>query len=134
MCFISDGYCTVQESKTIKKSRKAHRCDDCGNVIPIGSSYRSVFSVYEGDASTVKICDKCQSLRQGIVLVELAEGCHQNEAEPLLGAMFEQIAESEGAGDSHYLKRLVELGRHDDAAWLAEHCNIGQDEQEIHET
>lgn len=121
MCFIADGYNTVQTENVIKRSRKAHKCSDCFKTIPIASSYKSIFCVYEGDASTFKICEQCQSLREGIVLVEIAAGCHRNEAEPLLGAMFEQLGESEPEG---YHGKLIELGRKDDAAWLAANCNF----------
>lgn len=120
MCFVADGYCTVYEETVIKKSRKQHQCSDCGGLIGVGESYRSIFSVYEGDATTSKMCHKCQSLREGIVLVELAEGCARHEAEPLMGAMFEQLND----GAEHYHTKLLGLGRADDAAWLAANCHI----------
>lgn len=120
MCFYSDGYCTVYEPKTIKKSRKEHKCSDCFKVIPCGDSYESIFTVYEGEADTWKICRKCKQLREGIVQVELAEGCSRHEAEPLLGAMFDQF---EGAAE-HYHEKLVALGRDADADWLAVNCNL----------
>lgn len=124
MCFIADGYSTVYEETVIKKSRKAHRCNDCHKEIAVGSSYRSVFSVYEGDATTTKMCNRCQSLRSGIVLVEISEGCSRHEAEPLLGEMFEQL--NDNANEYH--KRLLELDRTDDAAWLAANCRIDEDD------
>jgi len=80
-----------------------------------------MFTVYEGDASTFKICAKCQSLREGVVLIEIAEGCSEHESEPLLGAMFDQLHDSD---PEVYHKKLIELGRSDDAAWLAQHCKI----------
>lgn len=127
MCFVADGYCTVYEEKTIKQSRKPHKCSDCYKVIPTGSSYKQVFSVFEGDANTAKMCQLCLSLRAGIVEVELAEGCSANEAEPLLGMLFDQLHDSDPA---HYYHRLIELGRAKDATWLASNCKFDLEGEE----
>lgn len=121
MCFYSDGYCTVYEQKDIKKSRKVFKCSDCFKVVPVGSSYMSIFTVFEGDANTFKICNLCRSLREGIVQVEIAEGCSRSEAEPLLGDMIGQLRESD---PEDYHKKLIALGRVGDAAWLAKNCNF----------
>lgn len=37
----------MNETKTIKKSRKDHKCYQCGEIIPKGSSYKRHYGVYD---------------------------------------------------------------------------------------
>ena len=58
-----DGTCEVFEQTIVKKSRKLHKCCECGREIPVGSSYESTFTVYEGDAVRLKTCIACADIR-----------------------------------------------------------------------
>ncbi len=82
-----DGYCQVFERTTIKKSRKTFKCCECGREIPIGSSYESTFTVFEGDAERWKACSDC---------VDIRDTFHcDGETQPIIGHLWESIAESD---------------------------------------
>jgi len=49
------------ESKKIKKTRKLHRCEYCGALIPIGSTCNNEVGTYEGDFYNYHLCERCVS-------------------------------------------------------------------------
>ena len=64
MCVIeTDSYAEVWEETIIQKSRKDHKCSCCGTTIKSASSYLYHFDVFEGNASTEKMCMDCLSDR-----------------------------------------------------------------------
>jgi hypothetical protein len=48
----------------IKKSRKAHKCDECDRTIPVGSTYDYFSGGGEGRCWTFKTCLSCANLRR----------------------------------------------------------------------
>lgn len=52
------------------KARKEHKCYWCGDTIMPGEKYYRVAGIYEGDFSTRKECDTCNTT--------VAEYCEQN--------------------------------------------------------
>jgi hypothetical protein len=46
-------------SKTIKKTRKQHKCEFCGRIILIGSSCSSESGTYEGNFQHYYLCNRC---------------------------------------------------------------------------
>lgn len=60
MCMIDGAeMCEVWQERPVKAARKAHKCSECGRTIAAGETYRSIFTVFEGDASTVRQCQHC---------------------------------------------------------------------------
>lgn len=49
-------------SVIVKKSRKKHRCEYCGAVIEIGSSYSRESGKYEGEMQDYALCLRCRKL------------------------------------------------------------------------
>lgn len=89
VCYFSseaDGVCEVWNVRHIKKSRKEHRCIECGEIIPAGSSYESVFSVYEGEAETSATCEICREVRD-------AYRCDGDSW--VIGTLWDDIAQSD---------------------------------------
>lgn len=49
-------------SKSIKKSRKPHRCAHCDEKIEVGSSYSREIGLWEGDFQDYALCLRCMTL------------------------------------------------------------------------
>lgn len=62
---MSDFY-----SQQITKARKEHKCFWCDDIIKPGEKYYRVAAVYEGDFSTRKECDTCNTM--------VADFCEKN--------------------------------------------------------
>lgn len=60
MCDIDLEPCTVwvQHERT---ARKPHACESCSGVIAPGSRYFVFFSVFDGHASSEKMCTPCRA-------------------------------------------------------------------------
>ena|SRR5579863_9467330 len=80
MCFVIDGYCEVYE-RSIHKAHKAHKCRACRRTIEIGEQYLSIFSVYEGETDTEKVCNQCAQDAVAIHRGELRAGCDDSSDE-----------------------------------------------------
>jgi hypothetical protein len=64
MCEVHfDDYCEVW-NETALKARKPHRCSCCGLRVRKGGYYVRHFSIFEGEASTAKICQACWLIRE----------------------------------------------------------------------
>jgi hypothetical protein len=48
----------------VKAARKAHKCSECGAIIPSGSPYEYVCGKWDGCVDTFNICPLCKELRQ----------------------------------------------------------------------
>lgn len=94
MCFDYDGYCEVWQ-ESFPKARKPHKCCECGGVILKGHKYRNIFSVYEGDATTSKVCMPCEAVRDIIRQHENDEGCDGNEAEAPIGELAASVIQGD---------------------------------------
>ena len=64
-------FCEVKE---IKKSKKPHRCCECGDTIPTGSSYVYISGKWDGEVSSFhqhqECAEACRSVRD-----DISEGC-----------------------------------------------------------
>jgi predicted RNA-binding Zn-ribbon protein involved in translation (DUF1610 family) len=49
--------------ETPRKARKNHKCSSCGGIIHPKATYTVHFSIYEGAATSEKICDPCREAR-----------------------------------------------------------------------
>ena len=49
--------------EAMRKTRKTHKCCECGEVIQIGEKYESISGIWDGDPHTYKTCMDCKSLR-----------------------------------------------------------------------
>lgn len=63
MSYVADEtYDVYQELKP--KARKAHKCDACKETIPAGARYTRVSIIFDGAASSVKRCYRCQCIHE----------------------------------------------------------------------
>ena len=51
-------------SDTPRVARKAHECDGCGGIIPVGAHYCSHFSVHDGEPTSEKACFACWAMTE----------------------------------------------------------------------
>ena len=61
MSFEPDEYCEVFEVSH-RKARKHHKCSACDGPIRPGDRYVNVFTVFQGDAETIKRCLRCDAI------------------------------------------------------------------------
>lgn len=62
MCYIDLEPCEVW-NEAARKARKEHKCACCERTIRKGETYLVHFSVFEGDATSEKMCDECDTDR-----------------------------------------------------------------------
>jgi hypothetical protein len=58
------GFVNIRD---IKKSRRPHKCLECGVVIPPGSAYRTIAGVWEGDFDRMSQCQLCARIWEDLV-------------------------------------------------------------------
>ena len=51
-------------TEKIVTARKAHRCCECGDVIPVGARYERVVGKWDGDFGTFETCLVCVEIRK----------------------------------------------------------------------
>lgn len=68
MCSISGLERSQVWSETERRARKAHDCDCCGGRIKPGETYIKHFSVYDGIATSEKVCMPCHEARDEFCL------------------------------------------------------------------
>jgi len=90
VCFYYDEYAELYREKDVK-AKKEHKCSECYQVIQKNEIYKYIFTVFQGDASTIKICSVCQDKRQKIHDIEISHGCKEHEAWPPLGDLREYL-------------------------------------------
>ena len=59
----SDGVWGFTRDRMVK-SRKEHRCSECGRTISIGEMYEYCFGVWDRDYNVYKTCNDCLSVRK----------------------------------------------------------------------
>ncbi len=59
MCRIDGADRSEVYSESTHRARKEHKCYECRRAIMPGEVYRRVFTVTEGDASSMKVCGHC---------------------------------------------------------------------------
>lgn len=64
-----------------------------------------------GEEFECDICQQCQKLLDAIMEVEIAEGCHPNDSQPLFGHLCETFSEADSAEDyiNHARNKFPEL-------------------------
>lgn len=61
MCDQADGLCPIWRESN-PRARKGHRCMACGEAIAPGFRYRLTVSMYDGDWSRMKHCERCWAI------------------------------------------------------------------------
>lgn len=92
MCFYYDEYAELYREKTVK-AKKDHKCSECYKPILKGEIYQYIFTIFQGDASVIKICSDCRDKRQKIHDIEISHGCKEHEAWPPFGTLMEHASE-----------------------------------------
>jgi hypothetical protein len=68
MCMIDDGepweFCEI----SMRKARKAHRCDECAREIAPGERYENVAGKADGDFNTWRTCAHCIAARSWLTV------------------------------------------------------------------
>ena len=60
MCdFDVDEYCELWR-ETTHRARKVHQCSCCEGAINKGSSYKKIFTIFDGHVSSEKVCILCE--------------------------------------------------------------------------
>lgn len=70
---MSDGTCDVSIGEydgdaasfyheTTPKARKTHTCIECRETIPIGARYTKSVGKWDGEFSTVRLCESCKEI------------------------------------------------------------------------
>jgi predicted transglutaminase-like protease len=90
MCFIYDEYAELYKEKDVK-AKKEHKCSECARTIFKNETYQYIFTIFQGDATTTKICSDCKDKRQKIHDIEISHGCSENESWPPLGELREYL-------------------------------------------
>lgn len=81
MCFDYDYEPVICAStERVHKTRKPHRCDGCGKMIPAGSSATNNSGLFDGKWFSDYTCDTCQRMIYSIVAEEIREGCRWDES------------------------------------------------------
>lgn len=88
MCFVYDEYAELYREKKIK-AKKEHLCTECNKTIFKNETYQYVFTIFQGDATSIKVCSICQDKRQKIHDIEINHGCSESESWPPLGELKE---------------------------------------------
>lgn len=98
MCMIDDGErYAVYGVRYVKKSRKLHKCYECGREIAIGELYRKYYGLFDGKWNNHPTCQHCCVACDW--LVETCRGF-------LHGGVCEDIAEHAASYRSMSLYRL----------------------------
>lgn len=71
------------------KARKAHRCCDCRGSINVGETYHRHHGIWDGRASTFKVCADCEALR-----AEVDKGERDPESCTAFGELGQSIIDS----------------------------------------
>lgn len=98
-----DDPVTLLSDQIIKKSRKNHKCDECGKIINIGESYRKEVFVYDG-FNIHRTCNTCLSVRETF----FCDGIIYGEMWYLLR---EEIAETDGDINQTCIASLIPSAR-----------------------
>lgn len=89
MCYCSDEYPEFANTAVVK-ARKPHRCEECGEIIPIGERYERTAGKFEGQMFTTCVCVGCAAWGHAFAQVtRLVCGC----SGWILGEMWNGIAE-----------------------------------------
>jgi hypothetical protein len=115
VCFYNDDYdwCPTIYEESEGPVKSTVRCSECNKKILEGQWAKQIYmQEYEecqlceemdescehdyGNTYDYYGCERCERLREALRLVEEAEGCSGNEAEPGRGTMFTDVGDGEG--------------------------------------
>lgn len=85
------------------KARKEHRCYECRGAIAIGEVYHKHHGIWEGEASTFKVCADCEAMR-----FEVDNGTVNPDCITAFGELYESVFESD---DAALIKRFMDIMR-----------------------
>lgn len=54
--------CATVARESLRKARKEHKCDACGETITPGRTYHYTFIVFDGEPQTNVRCERCQAM------------------------------------------------------------------------
>lgn len=96
MCDISQDEGAEVWRESVHRARKAYRCDGCGATIGAGQPYTGVFSVFDGNPLSEKMCAPCWFARE-----EFAEAHDEQTFAPsiLVEMLRDCIADDDGDGE-----------------------------------
>mgnify|MGYP000084118037 FL=1 len=94
MCFYNDGPDVVCQVNAVVRTRKQHRCEECGAVIPKGDLAENVTGLCDGSWFSGYFCGACEKTRHTIHEHEIAEGCHWAESWCPVGELEDYCRES----------------------------------------
>lgn len=96
MCFYDADAPVTFHATNVKKARTDHRCCECRQTIPSGSSYEKVKGIWpDFGPHTFKTCNACVALRAEVQRLEEAAGCYGSEAIPPFEMLLEAAQEEE---------------------------------------
>lgn len=94
MCFRDTEPCDLY-FETVRKARKSHRCNECGDDISRGDRYRHVHGVFQRSWFRHKECRRCCFDRARLHHHEHADGCNFGEDDPGLGRLLGGLSETD---------------------------------------
>lgn len=106
----ADFYC-----KTLRKARKAHKCEECSGAIRPGETYEYVSGMWDGNLSDFKTCARCVDLRtwvkNNVPCVCWAHGnLHEDLKETVSEAAWRAKEETAGLRFG-FLRRMVAIDK-----------------------
>lgn len=87
MCFYSGDEDWTSLQYKPRKARKRHECEECDQPINPGDVYRYGAGLFEGQFHEMKVCARCEFVRELIASVERSRGCAEYEAYPPYGSL-----------------------------------------------
>lgn len=111
--------CYVREER---KARMSHKCCECDGTIKPGEKYHYHHGIWDGKASSFKVCMDCAALR-----AECDRECRHDDCTP-----FEGLHDTvEGIGEPELFARFVEIKRRRGATvplWMATRADTANKE------
>lgn len=91
MCRVADWDPCEVYTETWRKARKTHCCYECGYTIGAGEKYVVVFTIFEGEPGSYKVCWFCHTMSKALTA---AQRFHCGESWGfLLGALWDEVRE-----------------------------------------
>ena len=105
MCHVDLEPCEVWR-ETKRRARKPHVCDCCEGRIRVGEQYVSHFSVFEGEATTEKMCAKCEAMS-----VEFQNDHGQRGTPGSMRALLEECIDYGDEDSAKWKRHLANMNR-----------------------
>ncbi len=105
MCFVDLEPCEVWR-ETERKARKPHRCSCCRGTIPAGDEYLVHFSVFQGDATSEKMCLPCRDDRKAFADAHEGTLCTPSFLREMVAECVSEDEDGDGAKWAAMLARI----------------------------